>query len=161
MKIIVAADNNWGIGKDNNLLTYIPNDLKYFKEKTLGKVVVMGRKTLESLPGQRPLPGRTNIVLSSDKEYTADCTVCHSEEELFKELEQYDSKDVYIIGGAKVYADMLEKCDTYFITKIFNTFDADKHFENLDKREDVELVWESDMQEHKDLQYKFTEYRRR
>nr|WP_315019900.1 dihydrofolate reductase [uncultured Aminipila sp.] len=161
MKIIVAADNNWGIGKDNNLLTYIPNDLKYFKEKTLGKVVVMGRKTLESLPGQKPLPGRTNIVLSSDKEYTVGCTVCHSEEELFKELEQYDSNDVYIIGGAKVYADMLEKCDTYFITKIFNTFDADRHFENLDKRQDVELVWESDMQEHKDLQYKFTEYRRK
>ncbi|WP_312648475.1 dihydrofolate reductase [Aminipila sp.] len=161
MRIIVAVDNNWGIGKDNNLLTYIPNDLKYFKEKTFGKVVVMGRKTLESLPGQKPLLGRTNIVLSSDKEYTADCTVCHSEEELFKELEQYDSNDVYIIGGAKVYADMLEKCDTYFITKIFNTFDADRHFENLDKRQDVELVWESDMQEHKGLQYKFTEYRRK
>ncbi len=161
MKIIVAVDNSWGIGKDNNLLTYIPNDLKYFKEKTLGKVVVMGRKTLESLPGQKPLLGRTNIVLSSDKEYTADCTVCHSEEELFKELEQYDSNDVYIIGGAKVYADMLEKCDTYFITKIFNTFDADRYFENLDKRQDVELVWESDMQEHKGLQYKFTEYRRK
>lgn len=161
MKIIVAVDNNWGIGKDNNLLTYIPNDLKYFKEKTLGKVVVMGRKTLESLPGQKPLLERTNIVLSSDKEYTADCTVCHSEEELFKELEQYDSNDVYIIGGAKVYADMLEKCDTYFITKIFNTFDADRHFENLDKSQDVELVWESDMQEHKGLQYKFTEYRRK
>ncbi|MHC1722661.1 MAG: dihydrofolate reductase [Aminipila sp.] len=160
MKIIVAADNNWGIGKNNNLLTHIPNDLKYFKEKTLGKVVVMGRKTLESLPGQKPLPGRTNIVLSSNKEYTADCTVCHSEEELFKVLEQYDSNDVHIIGGQKVYADMLEKCDTYFVTKILDTFDADKHFENLDKRQDVELVWESDLQEHKNLQYKFTEYRR-
>lgn len=161
MKIIVATDNNWGIGKDNNLLTYIPDDLKYFKEKTLGKVVVMGRKTLESLPGQKPLPRRTNIVLTRDKDYDADCAVCHSEEELFKELEQYDTNDVYVIGGAKVYGDMLEKCDTYFITKIFNTFEADRHFENLDERKDIELVWEGPLQEYNGLQYKFTEYRRK
>lgn len=161
MKIILAADNNWGIGKDNDLLTHIPSDLKYFKEKTLGKVVVMGRKTLESLPGQKPLPGRINIVLSSDKEYTAECMVCHSHEELFKELEKYDTNDIYIIGGAKVYADMLEKCDTYFITKIFKSFDADRYFENLDKRQDIELVCESDKQEYKGIEYKFTEYRRK
>lgn len=161
MKIIVAADNNWGIGKDNNLLTYIPDDLKYFKDKTLGKVVVMGRKTLESLPGKKPLPGRTNIVLTTDKEYDAGCIVCNSQEQLFKELEKYDSNDVYIIGGAKVYADMMEKCDTYFITKIFSTFDADRHFENLDERHDIELVWESNIQEYNGLQYKFTEYRRK
>ncbi len=161
MKIIVAVDNNWGIGKNNDLLTYIPDDLKYFKEKTLGKVVVMGRKTLESLPGKKPLPGRTNIVLSSNKDCTKDCMVCTSHEELFKQLEKYDSDEIFVIGGQKVYSELLDKCDTYFITKIFKTFDADKFLDNLDKRDDIELIWESDMQRYKDLEYKFTEYRRK
>lgn len=161
MRIIVAADNNWGIGKDNDLLTYIPDDLKYFKEKTLGKVVVMGRKTLESLPGKKPLRGRINIVLSSNKDCTNECTICSSHEELFEELEKYNTDDIYIIGGEKVYADMLDKCDTYYITKIFNSFNADRYFENLDERKDVELVWESETQRYKDLEYKFTEYRRK
>lgn len=161
MKMIAAVDNNWGIGKDNDLLAHIPGDLKYFKEKTLGKVVVMGRKTLESLPGQKPLSERTNIVLSSDKEYNAGCEVCHSKEELLKELEQYDSDDIYIIGGAKVYEEMCERCDTYFITKINHTFDADRYFINLDECKNVEMVWESGSQEHKGLEYKFTEYRRK
>jgi len=161
MKIILAADENWGIGKDNCLLTYLPGDLKYFKEKTLGKVVVMGRKTLESLPGKKTLPGRTNIVLSRDENYKADCMVCHSEEELFQELAKYDTEEVYIIGGAKVYEDMKERCDTYYITKIFETFEADRHFENLDHCQDVELVWESDVKQHNGIEYKFTEYRRK
>lgn len=160
MKIIVAADENWGIGKNNNLLVHIPEDLKYFKEKTLNKVVVMGRKTLESLPGKKPLPGRTNIVLTTDKNYDVDCLVCHSEEELFVELKKYAMEDVYIIGGGKVYADFMDRCDTYFITKILGAFEADRYFENLDERRDTELVWESDMQEHKGIKYKFTEYRR-
>lgn len=161
MKIIVAVDNNWGIGKNNDLLTHIPGDLKYFKEKTAGKVVVMGRKTLESLPGKKPLPERTNIVLSSDKEYRAACTVCHSMDELAEILKNYDSDEVFIIGGAKVYKDMMEKCDTFFITKIFKTFDADRYFENLDQHSEFEIVWESEMQEYKGLEYKFTEYRRK
>ncbi|QAT43536.1 dihydrofolate reductase [Aminipila luticellarii] len=161
MKMIAAADNKWGIGKDNELLVHIPGDLKYFKEKTMGKVVVMGRKTLESLPGQRPLPGRTNIVLSSNKDYPAGCSVCHSKEELFKELEKYDSDDIYVIGGAKVYADLFDDCDTYFITKILKTFPADRYFNNLDECKEVSLVWESDMQESNGLEYKFTEYRRK
>lgn len=161
MKIIVAADQKWGIGKDNDLLTHLPADLKYFKEKTLGKVVVMGRKTLESLPGKKPLPGRTNIVLSRNKNYTADCLVCHSEDELFQELGKYDNEEIYIIGGANVYADMKERCDTYYITKILGIFEADRHFENLDLCQDVELIWESEPQEHNGIEYIWTEYRRK
>lgn len=161
MKIILAADQNWGIGKDNNLLIHLPGDLKYFKEKTLGKVVVMGRKTLESLPGKKPLPGRTNIVLTTDKEYEADCLVCHSQEELFEELKKYNTEDVYIIGGANVYADMRDRCDTYYVTKICGAYEADCHFENLDLCQDIEMVWESEMQEHNGTEFKFTEYRRK
>lgn len=161
MKMILAADENWGIGRDNKLLTHIPEDLKYFKQKTLGKVVVMGRKTLESLPGQKPLSDRTNIVLTQNMGYQAECDICHSEQELFQKLKHYNDEDIFIVGGAKVYKDMLPLCDTFYVTKIFKTFEADSYFENLDNMDDMELVWESDIQEHKGLKYKFTEYRRK
>ena len=78
MKAIVAVDRNWGIGRDGGLLVHLPGDLKYFKEKTLGKTVVMGRETLESLPGGKPLPGRDNIVLTLNSFYEAGCPLCHS-----------------------------------------------------------------------------------
>ena len=104
MKSIVVVDKNWGIGKDGDLLVHLPGDLKYFKEKTLGKVVVMGRTTFESLPGKKPLPGRVNIVLSRDLEFHPEgCIMCRSKEELFKELENYDDDDVMIMGGSYVY----------------------------------------------------------
>ncbi|MFV0517679.1 MAG: dihydrofolate reductase [Aminipila sp.] len=161
MKIIVAVDKNWGIGKDNGLLTYIPDDLKYFKEKTLDKVVVMGRRTLESLPGAKPLPKRTNIVLTSDKDYKVDCHVCHSTKELEEQLENYESDNVYIIGGAKVYKDFLSDCDTCFVTKIDKAFEPDRYFDNLDENKDFELFWESEVKEHNGIKYRFTEYRRK
>ena len=161
MKVIVAVDQNWGIGKDNDLLTHIPGDLKYFKEKTTGKIIVMGRKTLESLPGKKPLPNRTNIVLTSDVNYDAGCKTCHSYAELQEELKQYDTEEVFITGGAQVYRETLEWCDTFFITKMYDSFDADRFFPNLDEREDMEIVWESEMQEHNGLKYQFLEYRRK
>lgn len=161
MKTIVAVDENWGIGKDNGLLTHIPGDLKYFKEKTTGKTIVMGRKTLESLPGKKPLPDRENIVLTSDVNYDAGCKVCHSYEELFEELKKYDTDDVFITGGAQVYRETLDLCDTFYITKIYKTFDADRFFTNLDGREDMEIVWKSEMQDHNGLKYQFFEYRRK
>ncbi|QIB70251.1 dihydrofolate reductase [Aminipila butyrica] len=161
MKIIVAVDENWGIGRDNGLLAHIPGDLKYFKETTLGKVVVMGRKTLESLPQAKPLPGRTNLVISSDKDYQPGCPVYHSLEELFQALEAYNSEDVYIVGGARVYEELFDCCDTYFVTKIQRAFPADRYFRNLDQCQELELVWEGPVQEYQGLTYQFTEYRRK
>ena len=82
MRAIVAADEHWGIGKDNRLLVSIPQDMKFFRNETTGNVVIMGRKTLESFPGGRPLPNRKNIVLTRDPSYTVkDATVVHSVEE--------------------------------------------------------------------------------
>ena len=91
MNLIVAVDRKWGIGRDNKLLAHLPGDMKFFKNTTMGGVVVMGRKTLESMPGGKGLPGRVNIVLTRNTEYQAkDAQVVHTRDELMKLLEQYD-----------------------------------------------------------------------
>lgn len=118
MNIIAAVDKNWAIGKNNELLVRIPMDQKFFRETTTGKVVVMGRKTLESFPNGLPLKKRTNIVLTHNPAYQVkDAIVVHSMEELHRELEKYDTNDVYVIGGQKIYEQLLDECDVAHITK--------------------------------------------
>ena len=161
MKTIVAADNNWGIGKNGKLLVHLPGDLKYFKEKTLGKVVVMGRATYESLPGKTALKDRVNIVLSRNPDFHPDCILCRSVDEVFKTLENYDTEDVFIIGGQDIYSQFLPYCSGCLVTKINAVLDADKYFENLDMREDLELIWKSEARTENGIEYQFTEYRRK
>ena len=162
MKLILAADANWAIGKDGGLLCHLPGDLKFFKEKTLGMTVVMGRTTLESLPGGKPLPKRENIVLTTNKDFSREgVTVAHSEAELDQILADKDTNQVMIMGGGKVYRDFLHRCDTCYITKIYQAFDgADTHFVNLDEMPEFKVVWESDVQEENGIRYQFFEYRR-
>jgi len=110
MNLIVAADKNWGIGKDNKLLVSIPSDMKFFRQETMGKVVVMGRKTLESFPNGLPLKNRTNVVLTSDKNYQVkDAVIVHSIDEVLEELKKYDDDEIYVIGGGKVYEELEEE----------------------------------------------------
>jgi dihydrofolate reductase len=161
LKTIVAVDNNWGIGKDGGLLVNLPGDLKYFKEQTLGKVVVMGRTTFESLPGKKPLKDRVNIVLSRNEEFAPGCIKCRSMGELFKALEAYDMEDVFIIGGADIYRQFLPYCSSHLVTKIHGVYEADKYFENLDLRNDMELVSTSEPVTENGVSYQFTEYRRK
>ncbi len=158
MKAIVAVDEKWGIGRDGKLLTHIPGDLQFFKEKTLGKIVVMGRETLESLPGAKPLPGRKNIVLTRNKAYTTDCLICHSKEELFAALRGENSEDIYIIGGQEVYREFLPYCHQIYVTKMGGDFHAEKFYDNLDKNSSFSMVWESEPHEENGVNYKFTEY---
>ena len=133
MNIIVAVDKNWAIGKENKLLVSIPADMKFFRSTTTGKVVVMGRKTLESFPNGLPLKNRTNIVLTKDKNYKVkDAIIVHSIEEALEELKKYASEDVYVIGGDSIYAQMLPYCDTAHVTKIDFGYEADAWFPNLD-----------------------------
>ena len=118
MNLIVAVSENYAIGKDNKLLFNLPSDLKYFKEKTLNKVVVMGRRTFNSLPF-KPLKNRINIVLTTDESFTYQgVIVVHSFEELFKELEKYNDDDIFIIGGSSIYNKLLNKCRLAYITKV-------------------------------------------
>ena len=162
MNLIAAVDQNWAIGNKNELLVRIPADQKFFRETTTGKVVVMGRKTLESLPGAQPLYGRTNIVLTADPDYRVKgASVCGSVEEVMELLRAYHTDDVYIIGGESVYRQFLPYCDEAQITWIDFAYAADTHFPNLDQDAAWEMVQESDEQTYFDLEYVFVIYERR
>lgn len=161
MKAIVVVDENWNIGKDGGLLVHLPGDLKYYKEKTYGKTVVIGRKTLESFPGAKPLLGRSNLVLTRNPGYSPDgCTVFHSKEELMEYLGD-DTDEVYISGGENIYRQFMDDCDKFYVTKIYDSFPADRSFPDLDERSDLEVTWKSDMQEEKNIKYQFWEYTRK
>lgn len=162
MKLILAADRNWAIGKDGDLLCHLPGDLKYLKGKTVGKTVIMGRGTLESLPGKKPLPKRENIVISGNPDYAVPgAVVLHSHEELFDYIRDKDSDEVMVLGGGRVYRELLPYCDTCYITRIYDSFDADTWFVNLDEMPEFEIVWQSELQEENGIQYRFLEYRRK
>ena len=105
MKLIVAVAKDWGIGCDGGLLFNLPDDMKFFKETTINNVVVMGRPTLLSFPGERPLKDRTNIVLTKDETFQREgIIVCHSMEGLFEELKKYDTNDIFIIEGLSCFS---------------------------------------------------------
>lgn len=159
MNIIVAVDKNWGIGKDNKLLVSIPADMKFFRQETTGKVVVMGRKTLESFPNGLPLKRRTNIVLTRDKNYKVkDAIIVHSIEELLEELKKYNSEEIYVIGGDSIYKQMLPYCDTAHLTKIDYAYEADSYFPNLDEMPEWKVEQTSEEQTYFDLEYAFVKY---
>ena len=162
MKAILAADKNWGIGYNNHLLVSIPSGMKFFRQTTTGKVVVMGRKTLESFPNGMPLKNRTNIVLTANQDYQVkDAVIVHSEDELMEELKKYDADDIYVIGGESVYRMMLPYCDTVYVTKIDRAFQADTFFPNLDEMDEWVMTEESEEQTCFDLEFCFTKYERR
>ena len=158
MKSIVAVDKNWGIGKNNDLLFNIPEDMKFFRETTLNKVVIMGSNTLLSFPGSKPLPKRTNIVLYPGGERD-DCIVVQSLEELSAKLKEYDTDDVYVIGGAMFYRTMLPYCSEALITKVDADGDPSVYYENLDKLDNWECVSESEPIVTNGLTVRFTTYR--
>ena len=161
MKMIAAVDNNWAIGYDNKLLVRIPADQKYFRNETMGKVIVMGRKTLESFPQGQPLAGRTNVVLTRKPDYAVKGTiVTHSLEETLSLLGSYDPDDVFIIGGETVYKQFIDYCDEALITKIDHVYQADAYFPNLDERKDWQMVGDTEEMTYFDLEYRFLKYKR-
>ncbi len=132
MNLIAAVDRNWGIGKDGKLLFSLPGDMRYFVKMTTGKVVVMGRKTFASFPGQRPLKNRINVVLSNNPDFHPDgVTVVNGYDALFAALKHYDTRDVFVIGGASVYNALLPYCDTAYITHVEAEAQADSYLCNL------------------------------
>ena len=161
MKLIVAVDENWAIGNKGQLLISIPADHKMFRQETLGKVVVLGRKTLETFPQGLPLDNRTNIILSRKADYKVkNAVIVHDREELLKAVEGYNTDDVYIIGGASVYEQFLDLCDTAIVTHLDREYVADAFFPNLDKDPEWEMVSESEEQVYFDTTYTFREYKR-
>ena len=161
MKLRAAVDKNWAIGYKTQLLVSIPSDMKQFRQKTTGHIVVMGRKTLESFPGGLPLKNRRNIVLTSNRNYQVkDAVIVHSEEELKEELKKYDTDEIFVIGGESIYRMLEPLCDEAFITKIDHSYQADAHFPNLDSDPSWVLKEESEENTCFDLEYVFTRYER-
>lgn len=161
MNMIVAVDENWGIGNQGELLVRIPNDQKMFRKETTGKVIVLGRKTLETFPQKQPLANRTNIILSRNMQYQVkDAIVVHSVEELLEELKKYDEEDIYIIGGDSIYQQMLPYCDVAHVTWIEHKYRADSYFPNLEEDPQWKMTEESEEQTYFDLTYYFRKYER-
>lgn len=159
---MAAVDKNWAIGLEGKLLVTIPHDQKRFRDQTLGKVIVMGRKTLESLPAGQPLYGRTNVVLSRDPGYQVKgAVVCRSLEECLEYLKGFPSDEIYIIGGESIYRQFLPYCDQAEITWIDFAYSADTYFPDLTQSGEWELAEESDEQTYFDLCYTYQTYRRR
>lgn len=159
MKAILSVDLNWGIGCQNRLLERVPEDMRFFRQMTLGKVAVMGRETFDSLPGRRPLKDRTNIVVSTDRSLDVPgATICSSLEELFAELAKYPPEDVFVIGGASLYKQLLPYCSEVYVTKFHRAYTADRFFPNLDEAEGwtPEIIDESLLYE--DLEYSRVKY---
>ncbi len=159
MKLIVAVDNNFGIGKDGGIPWRLRGDLKYFKEQTLGHAVIMGRKSLESLPGGKPLKDRINIVLTRDCGYAPEgVIVCHGIEEV---LALPEAEDAFVIGGESIYKAFLPYCEKALVTKVDGSFDVDTYMVNLDDAADWEMTETSVMLEEEGVSYRFTVYENR
>lgn len=161
MNAIVVVDENWCIGKDGGLLVHLSKDLKYFKEKTIGKTIIVGRKTLESFPGGKPLPGRKTIVLTRNASYKAEgAYVCHSKEEVLEKVKDLHPADVFVAGGGAIYRQFLDDVDKVFVTKIYNEYSGDTFFPNLDEDKDFVIESERALIEENGVKFKFCIYNR-
>ncbi len=162
MILIAAADRNWAIGHGNRLLVSIPADMKRFASFTRGNTVVMGRRTLESFPGGKPLPDRVNIVLTGQKDYDAHGAVTvHSEQELWQTLSSTDPDRIFVIGGGTVYRQLLPYCHTALITRVDYAYEADTFMPDLDREPGWYLDTRSEEQTCFDLIYYYDTYRNR
>jgi len=162
MKAIVCADRNWGIGINNRLLVSIPQDVRFFQRQTEGKIVVMGHHTLDSLPGGKPLVGRTSIVLSHLPDLQVrGAQVVHSREELLRRLEKEDPDDIFVSGGGTVYELLLPYCDTVYVTRVDEAYQADAWFPDLDQLSEWQKTEESEEQTYFDITYTFCTYRKK
>ena len=164
MDIIVAVDENWGIGKDGDLLCPISKDLKRFREMTTGNVLVLGRKTLESFPKGNPLPNREHVVLTKNKDYaitSEHVVLCHELQNLATIINTFAPKTVFVIGGGSIYQQLLPLCENAYITKIHGSFPADTYFPNLDTMIDWEVVDTGEIQEEKGISFSFIHYKKK
>ncbi len=162
MQIIVAADENWAIGKDGDLLWHLPEDMKFFREKTTGNVVIMGRKTLDSFPGGKPLKNRVNLVLSRDLDFEREgARAVHSVEEALEAVKGYGDRQVFVAGGGHIYREFLPYCDTALVTRVYKSYEADTYFPDLDADGEWELASQGGRKEHEGISFAFTVYRRR
>lgn len=163
---VVCVDSNYAIGNKNGLLAHIPEDMKHFKDLTMGATVIMGHKTYDSLP-KKPLPNRLNLVVTSkalnEYEKKEDGSIWISMEHaknFIKKMKQTEGY-VFIIGGGQIYKALLPFCETTYVTKVFHTYeDADTFFPNIDDTQEWKQVKAGEIKDYNGLQYQFCEYER-
>ena len=157
MNVIVAVDENWGIGRNGDQLIYLREDLKRFKALTMGHPVILGRKTMATFPGGRPLKGRRNLILSRSPDFAPQGgEVYRSMEELLAQA----TEDAFVIGGASVYNALIDRCDTAYVTKIQKAFPADCWFPDLDRDPAWRAEEVSEEREQDGVRYRYVTYRR-
>lgn len=156
MNLIVAVDEKWGIGKNNDLLISIPEDMKFFRTLTKNSIIIMGRKTLESFPNGKPLKNRENVVLTKSN-IKEDVTIFDSIEDVLNYVK--NKENVFVVGGGSIYKQLLPYCEKAYVTKIKKDFNADTFFPNLDELIDWEMIDSSDIKEWENIQYQFTIYK--
>ena len=158
MNVIVAVDENWAIGRDGEQMIYLSTDLKHFKAMTMGHPVVLGRKTMATFPGGKPLKGRRNLILSRNPNLAPEGgEVYHDVDSLLENTPD----DAFVIGGASVYNELIDKCDTAYVTRIHASYPADCWFPNLDEKSDWELTETSELMEEKGVTFQYCTYRRK
>lgn len=157
---ILSADNKWGIGKRNGLLFSLPLDMKFFRTTTSGHVVAMGENTLLSFPNSKPLKNRTHIVLSADPTHNYEGVInVHSFEDFLKTIKEKSlNEDVYIIGGASIYNQMIPYVDKILLTKVYEDGGAEVFFHNLDEDPNFECVEMGEPLIDNGYQIRFTTY---
>ena len=157
MDLIVVVDRNWGIGRDGEQLVYISADLKRFKAMTMGKTVILGRKTLATFPGGKPLKGRRNLILSRNRSF------CCEGAEVFHDLDsllEQAPEDAFVIGGAQVYQALLPRCRRAYVTRLQAAFEADRYFPDLDEHSGWRVLEESEEQEENGIKFRYVTYER-
>ena len=160
MIAIVAVDQNWGIGKDGDQLIYIPEDLKRFKSFTTGNTIVLGRKTVATFPGGKPLKNRRNLILSRNPDDRPEGGEVYAD--LDSLMEQVtDPNSTYVVGGASVYNTLIDRCDKAYVTKIDAAYPADCWFPNLDEDPNWEVEEEGEELEHEGVRFRYVNYRRK
>ena len=154
MNLIVAVDKNWAIGYKGDLLISIPDDMKFFRTKTTGHTVVMGKNTLLSFPNSKPLKNRNNIVIALERDFTVDGAITvYSIDEALEALKEFENDEIYVIGGGSIYKQLLPYCDTAYITYIDYSYESDAFFPNLEEKSDWKMIDESDEYTYFDVEY--------
>ena len=172
---IVCVDKNWGIGYQGDLLIKIPEDMAFFKDKTSGHTVIMGRKTYDSLP-IKPLPNRENVVITRQVykdeygRYKDENGIVYAELEHVKNvfkfikenLQENSCNEMFVIGGGAIYKELLSYCDTAYVTKVDYAFEnADTYFPNIDNLQEWEVESVSETKEYNGVNYQFYQYKKK
>jgi len=161
MNIIAAVSENWGIGRGNDLLFHIPEDMKFFRKMTKDKTVILGRKNLESFPGGKPLKGRRHLLLTTNRDYEAEgVEIFHNVQDILREAGKLSPDDVWVIGGGMIYEEFLPYCEKAYITKVQAAVPADVFFPDLDADPGWVLTEQGGEMTEGDLSYCFCVYAR-